>query len=773
MYIPFLIEEFLDYAENIKDFEELIEFFEENIKKIDDPLVNISEVSNRLQEFYDYITAMKKLPKERIEKRMSYVPGMIKRFKKMYLVYKVEKLENLKSLEMSAKYLKGVGPKRAEKLKKLGINTVEDLINYFPRDYEDRRKVIPLSIIKEDEKIVTTGILTSVEKIKKSGVSIVSAVLADGMYQILLKWFNQDFMENILKTFLRKKVYVFGTVKKGFYGALEIHNPEIEMVKSSKREIVPIYSLTEGIKQHVIRKVVKENLYNIYNYKEVIPEDIRGKRELLDIHQAYTGMHIPRSVYHQKMARFRLAYEELLYLQIAFLLTKKESEFVGGISKNFYGIYSSKLLEELPFKLTKAQLKAYKEIQEDLRSNKPMNRLLQGDVGSGKTIVSELAILDNFEAGFQSAVMVPTSILAIQNYKKIYDHLSKFKIKVALLLGATSSLEKNRIKQMLKDGDIDVIVGTHALIQEDVHFKNLGLVVIDEQHRFGVKQRKELITKGKLVDTLVMTATPIPRTLSLSVYGDLDVSIIDEMPKGRKPIKTFVVHQTKIEDVYKFVVQEIENGGQAYIVYPLIDESEKLSVKAAVTMYKRLKDEIFKNIPIALIHGKMSDFEKDETMYKFSKGEIKILVSTSVIEVGIDVPQATVIVIENAERFGLAQLHQLRGRVGRGDKQSYCFLTVGNVSRETLERLNFFASTNNGFKISEYDLKLRGPGEFLGVKQHGLPEFKVADIVNDIDIIVKAREDAKYIVENMDAYRKLIEHVKTLYRERIEFLDVS
>ena len=355
----------------------------------------------------------------------------------------------------------------------------------------------------------------------------------------------------------------------------------------------------------------------------------------------------------------------------------------------------------------------------------------------------------------------------------MYNDLVKFGIKVALLIGATSNSEKARIKNALKDGDIDVVIGTHALIQEDVKFKNLGFVIIDEQHRFGVEQRKELISKGKVVDTLVMTATPIPRTLSLAVYGDLDVSIIDEMPKGRKPVKTFLVHQSKIEEVYKFVRSEIEEGGQAYIVYPLIDDSDKLAVKAATTMYESLTKNYFPEIPMGLIHGKMSDSEKDEVMYKFSKGEIKILVSTTVIEVGIDVPNATVMVIENAERFGLAQLHQLRGRVGRSSRQSYCYLTVGDVSRETWERLQFFASTNDGFKISEFDLKLRGPGEFLGVRQHGLPEFKVADIVNDVEIMAVAREDAEYIIKNAEQYEFLLNKVKEIYRERLKLLEIG
>ncbi|WP_073072571.1 ATP-dependent DNA helicase RecG [Thermosipho atlanticus] len=774
MYIPLLIEDFIDEVSHfLNDYNALIEFVEDNFKRLDDPLLNDPEVRSKLQDFYNYIIDMRKLPEKRIMKRMKYIPGMIKRFKLAHLVYKVEKIGNLKPLDTPIKYIKGVGPKRSQKLKKLGIETLEDLLQFFPRDYEDRRKLIPLSLLKEEDKVVTKGKLTSIEKTKRGNLTIISAVLSDGIYQLLLKWFNQDYMENILKTFLRKEVYVFGTVKRGFYGALEIQNPEIEILKDNVREIFPIYSLTEGLNQNVLRGLIKDNLHHVYNYEDVLPDDLKSKRELLDIYEAYTGMHFPKSLFHRKKSRFRLAYEEILYLQLAFLYSRKKTEQIGGISKRFTGRFSQQLISELPFTLTNAQKRVYEEIKDDLKSEKPMNRLLQGDVGSGKTIVSELTLLDNYEAGFQAAVMAPTSILAIQHYKKMYNDLAKFGIKIALLIGATSTSEKSRIKNALKSGDLDIVIGTHALIQEDVYFRNLGLVIIDEQHRFGVEQRKELISKGKVVDTLVMTATPIPRTLSLAIYGDLDVSIIDEMPQGRKPVKTFLVHQSRIEEVYKFVRSEIENGGQAYIVYPLVDDSDKLTVKAATTMYESLSNNYFKDIPIGLIHGKLSDSEKDDIMYKFSKGELKILVSTTVIEVGIDVPNATVIVIENAERFGLAQLHQLRGRVGRGSKQSYCYLTVGDVSRETWERLEFFASTNDGFKISEYDLKLRGPGEFLGVKQHGLPEFKIADIVNDAEIMAIAREDAKHIIENAQDYEYLLNKVKEIYKEKLKLLEIG
>ncbi|MFN3691838.1 MAG: ATP-dependent DNA helicase RecG, partial [Fervidobacterium sp.] len=346
-------------------------------------------------------------------------------------------------------------------------------------------------------------------------------------------------------------------------------------------------------------------------------------------------------------------------------------------------------------------------------------------------------------------------------------------IKVSLLIGSTSQKEKEKIKFALKNGDIDLLIGTHALIQEDVHFKNLGLVVIDEQHRFGVKQREELISKGKVVDTLVMTATPIPRTLSLTLYGDLDVSIIDEMPPGRKEIKTFTLKHTRAKEVYKFIREQVlENGDQAYIVYPLIEQSEQINAKAAEEMYKTLSKEIFPDIPTGLLHGRMSDGEKDEIMHKFVRGEIKILISTSVIEVGVDVPNATIMVIENAERFGLAQLHQLRGRVGRGQKQSYCFLIVSEAGEEAWEKLLFFSSTTDGFKISEYDFKLRGPGEFFGIRQHGLSDFKVADLVKDAEIIMQAREDAKRIIEKYSE-SDIIKRVYELYGEKIRLLDVG
>lgn len=774
-----LIEEFLDncyeIVKNINEesLNELIEYIEDGFDRIDDPLMKNKEISSKLEDFTQYLLSAKKLPLNRAIKRLEQVQGMIERFKMNYLTWTIECLEIPKPLDMPIKYAKGVGPAREKMLKKLGIETLEDLINYFPRDYEDRRKIIPLAFAKENEKISTKGVLKSVEKTKKGDLTIISALLQDGISQIILKWFNQEFKENELKQLLGKELFVSGTTKKSFFGALEIQNPEISVTETSEREILPIYPLTENLSQKNLRRVIQDNISTICNYKDCIPEEIIQSRKLLDKKRAYIGMHFPKSMFHQKQARKTLAYEELLLFQIAILSSKKNIEKMGGVEKRFTGELTEKFIKSLPFQLTNAQKKCHEEIREDMKSSKPMSRLLQGDVGSGKTLVAELAIIDNFEAGYQSAFMVPTSILAIQHFQKLFNHLTPLGIKVALLIGSTSQKEKDKIKFSLKSGNIDVLIGTHALIQEDVHYKNLGLVIIDEQHRFGVKQREKLISKGKVVDTLVMTATPIPRTLSLTLYGDLDVSIIDEMPPGRKAVKTFTLKHTRAKEVYKFVREQVlENDSQAYIVYPLIEQSEQINAKAAEEMYKTLSKEAFPNIPTGLLHGKMTDMEKDQVMEKFVKGEIKILVSTSVIEVGVDVPNSTIMVIENAERFGLAQLHQLRGRVGRGTKQSYCFLIVSEAGEEAWDKLQFFATTTDGFKVSEYDFKLRGPGEFFGTRQHGIADFKVADLIKDVELIMQTREDARKIVENYSE-SAIIKKVYELYGEKIKLLDVG
>lgn len=778
---PVLVEEFLDSVEEnilkvIHDqskINEFIEITEDSYELISDPILQEQEVAEKLKQFMEYIKPTSLLDPQRTLKRLENCLGMIDRFRQQHLISKPD-CSSEKQPSCEIKYAKGVGPKRESVLRKLGIATLEDLIFYFPRDYEDRRRVIPVAEIKPEEKITTAGKIIGVETKKMSSITITAAVLSDGINQILLKWFNQEFLQRILQTMKNKMVYATGTAKRGQFGSVEIVNPEIELQEGSPTlEILPIYPLTEGISQKELRKIVKENISCVCHFSDGLPAELMEKRKLIEIPVALLGMHFPKSMYHLRKSVERLAYEELFLMQLALLLSRRTFEEIGGIAKNIQGKIAQKFLDELPFKLTNSQILAHQQIRRDMISSKPMSRLLQGDVGSGKTVVAQLAIIDNFEAGFQSAVMAPTSILAIQHYRRMAPVFENLGMRTVLLLGETSQSEKERIKHLLSDGEASVVIGTHTLIQEDVNFANLGLVVIDEQHRFGVKQREALVSKGKALDTLVMTATPIPRTLALTVYGDLDLTIIDEMPPGRKAVKTLLVSVSKVDQVHDFVKKELKEGGQAFVVYPLIDESDKIEAKAATQMYKYLSEQVFSEFKVGLLHGRMSQQEKDKVMESFAQGEYDLLVSTTVIEVGIDIPRATIMMIENPERFGLAQLHQLRGRVGRSERQGYCFLIVGNVSEDALERLRYFSMTKNGFEVAEYDMKIRGPGEFLGLRQHGLPELKVADLVRDRDLLFKARADAEIFLSKEHEYPWLFEKVQKLYGDRLKLVKIG
>lgn len=778
---PVLVEEFLSsLEENVFKLiqgqiqvSEFMEALQDNYELIADPILDEKEVAEKLKQLVEYIKPVDTLDQQRAIKRLKNCIGMIERLRDQHLISKPDQL-GAKQPSCEIKYAKGVGPKRESLLKKLGIFTLQDLIFYFPRDYEDRRRVIPIPEIRPEEKITTLGKIISVETKRMSSIAITAAVLSDGINQILLKWFNQEFLQKILQTMKNKMVYVTGTVKRGQFGSVEIVNPEIELQEGSPvLEILPIYPLTEGISQKELRKIVRENISCACQFANELPDELIERRKLIDISTALLGMHFPKSMYHLKKSIERLAYEELFLMQLALLLSRRTFEEIGGIEKNIKGKVAEDFLSRLPFKLTRSQVLAHQQIRQDMISNKPMSRLLQGDVGSGKTVVAQLAIIDNFEAGFQSAVMAPTSILAIQHYRRMAPVFEDLGIRTVLLLGETNPKEKERIKQLLSSGEASVVIGTHTLIQEDVNFANLGLVVIDEQHRFGVKQREALVSKGKALDTLVMTATPIPRTLALTVYGDLDLTIIDEMPPGRKEVKTLLVSVSKVDQVYDFVKREVREGGQAFVVYPLIEESDKIEAKAATQMYKHLAEEIFKEFKVGLLHGRMSQQEKDRIMEDFALGQFDILVSTTVIEVGIDIPRATTIIVENPERFGLAQLHQLRGRVGRSERQGYCFLIVGNVSEDALERLRYFSMTRNGFEVAEYDMKIRGPGEFLGLRQHGLPELKVADLVRDRDLLFKARADAEIFLPKQREYPWLFEKVQKIYGDRLKLIKIG
>lgn len=773
-----LLEEFLSNLERAlkeKDTLKILSILNSS-EDIDDPILEDKDASEKLKLLIDYLRPIKKLPNSRKMVRIENAIDMIDRYRRWFFLSEIDCSSDIKDPETEIKFAKGVGPSRAKSLKKLGIERIIDLVWYTPRDYEDRRKIVPIGDIIEG-KYTTKGKITSISVKKLKKVNVISATLTDGVKTAVLKWFNQDYLYESIRGLKGKEVIVTGIFKRNMFGSLEVNSPEVVPYdKNFKREILPIYSLTSGISQKVMRRIFRENLkHGICKFEEDFPDFLKERRKLIDKKTALYGVHFPKTLYHLGESKRRLSYEELFYFQLALAISKQSQKKLGGIPKSIKGDLAQKFLEDLPFKLTNAQKRVHSEIREDMESESPMNRLLQGDVGSGKTVVAQLAILDNYEAGFQSAMMAPTLILAIQHYRRM-EKLEKYGLKIALLTGSTSSSRKKKIKTALKNGSLDIVVGTHALIQSDVHFKNLGLVIIDEQHRFGVKQREELMNKGKLVDTLVMTATPIPRTLSLTLYGDLDVSIIDEMPPGRKPVRTMMVPVTKSHEVFRFIREEVEMGHQAFIVYPLIEESDRLMLKAATEMYEYLSKEVFPDVSVGLLHGRMPDSEKEEIMEKFASKEFSILVSTTVIEVGIDVPDATVMVIENPERFGLAQLHQLRGRVGRSRYQAYCFLLYGDLDEDTYKRLKFFESTTDGFKIAEYDLQLRGPGEFLGTKQHGLPEFRFADIIRDKTELSQAREDAFELVKNdpeLSKHEELYRKIMSKYGDRIKLLEVG
>ncbi|NLV89081.1 MAG: ATP-dependent DNA helicase RecG [Tissierellia bacterium] len=655
----------------------------------------------------------------------------------------------MEHLSTNIQYLKGVGPKRASKLRKLGINTIEDLLYYIPRDYDDRTQFKTLRECKIGEKAsLEVEILGEANIIRpRKNLSILKIPVRDISYNGYLVWFNQEFLKN--KFFIGERLVVNGKINR-VGRELQIVNPIYEKVgrKEKVGRIMPIYPLTEGITNNEIIKLVENALEKyLYNVDEFLPKDIIEKYNLMRVQDAIYNIHFPKSKDLLERAKRRLSFQELLILQMGlFLIKNKNLNHKNGISfKKINEV--DEFIEGLPFSLTNAQRKVVKEIEEDMEKDVQMNRLVQGDVGSGKTVVAVIAIFKAVMSGYQAVMMAPTEILASQHFESLKKFYKGYDIEVELLIGSIPQKKKEEILSRLKDGSIDVIVGTHAIIQDNVEFNKLGLAITDEQHRFGVKQRAVLTQKGDNPDIIVMTATPIPRTLALILYGDLDISIIDELPPGRKEIETYAVGPDMINRINKFIEKQVVEGRQAYIVCPLIEESDTLTIKAAEELYINFRDNIFPNFRVGLLHGKMKPKEKDYIMEEFKNHNIDILVSTTVIEVGVNVPNANIMVIYNAERFGLAQLHQLRGRVGRGNYQSYCILINESNNPISRERMRILQSTTDGFVISEKDLELRGPGEFFGTRQHGLPELKIANLFTDMDILKLAQKEAMDIIQ--------------------------
>ena len=648
--------------------------------------------------------------------------------------------------------VKGVGPKLKERLNKVGIFTVLDLLLYFPRDYEFLNDDISLNEDTSDEKaILKCKVQSYGSSIRtRNGKTLTTINFTYNNLKVIGKWFNQPYIK---RNFILGNEYnLMGKFKK-VNNTLEVINPLIPCKEANKSEILPIYTLKNGLTNKILVKLINEILKNMI-IKENLPEEIVKKYKLISLDKAIRSIHFPEGRGELQSAINRLKFQELFTYSLKIIMMKthikKEN---SGISFKMSPLLKD-LKESLPYTLTNAQSRTLREILLDQKRNIAMNRLVQGDVGSGKTLVALISMFNVYMNGYQTVLMAPTEILANQHYAEAKKYLEQFGVDIELLTGSTKEKEKKRIKEKIASGKGIMLIGTHALIQDDVELNNLGLVVTDEQHRFGVEQRSRLINKNKRADVLVMTATPIPRTLSLYLYSDLDISIIDELPPGRKPIDTMLVDMNQRMKAYNFALKEVEKGRQFYIVSPLIEENEKLNLNSVEKIYEELKNGIFKDVRIEILHGKMSGKDKDKIINTFKNGEIKGIISTTVIEVGVNVPNSTMMIIENAERFGLAQLHQLRGRVGRGKHKSYCILIANTKNDITRRRMEIMTESSDGFYIAEEDLKLRGAGEVFGMRQHGDEGFILANVVDDINILKCANHEAKLIVNNINEDNK-------------------
>lgn len=686
-------------------------------------------------------------------------------------------------IKQNVQYLKGVGPKKAQALKRLGIENIYDLMTYYPRRYEDQSSINDIASLKAGDTANIQGkIVAMADKNTRRGLKLLTIILADNTGTIQLNFFNQDYLKKKLKQGMT--MFVHGKIgyAYGGYGQLAVSQLisfDIEQEKSgadSRYSFMPVYTLPDYIKPKDFRSLIEQVIADDTDFKDIVPDFIRTKYNLLAKKEAVAKIHFPQSRQDLEEARRSLIFEELFSIQAGLLLLKKHHT---GRNKGIKFLPDSQLvsavLQAIPFELTAEQKKVWQEIRHDMQSDKQMQRLVQGDVGSGKTVIAILALVKAVENGYQGAMMAPTEILAIQHFDKIKSLLNPLGVRVGLLTGSLRIKQRREIVEGLADGTIDIVIGTHALIQDNIIFKNLGLVVTDEQHRFGVNQRAKLENKGIdfLPDVLVMTATPIPRTMTLTVYGDLDVSFIKQLPPGRKPIRTFVRMPDRRGLIYKFVRDEVQKGRQAYVVCPLIEESENSDAVSVEMIYDELTSGFLYGIRCALLHGKLSSKDKEQLLYDFLAGKIDVLISTTVIEVGVNVPNASIMVIEGAERFGLAQLHQLRGRIGRGQYASYCILINRGRNANSLERLHLMERISDGFALAEEDLRLRGPGQFFGSMQHGLPDLKVADVLNDVNVLITARKEAQKALDFGIDKKALVELLQMQYKDKfIKIADI-
>ncbi len=675
-------------------------------------------------------------------------------------------------------YLKGVGPLRAEQLDRLGVHTIEDLLYHRPHRYEDRSHIATIATLVPGQKQTTQGVVVAVSE-RRHGTYQFQAALSDETGVLHAVWFGQRYLRQVIRRGAR--VIVFGKVER--LGKLHMTVEDFELLTGDEDDtlhtarIVPLHPATEGLSPRMLRAIVHQALeHYLDTVVEILPTELRDRHGFLGIREAIRSLHFPTYRGEEEAGRRRLAFDELLILQLGLLLRKRTVAAVEkGIHYDLGGARLDRFNASLPFVLTGAQRRAIDEIAADLSRRAPMNRLLQGDVGSGKTVVAAAGLWLCVGGGYQGALMAPTEILAEQHHLTFRRLLGPLGVKVALIVGGSGKREREGFRDALKSGAVDLAIGTHALLEEGIRFQRLGLVVIDEQHKFGVTQRSTLRDKGLSPDVLVMTATPIPRTLALTLYGDLDVSILDELPPGRGSVKTYIRGPEKRSEVYAWVRQQVREGHQAYIVCPLIEESEKLQVEAAVALADRLRQQVFREETTGLLHGRLPAEEKDAIMDRFRRGAIQVLFATSVIEVGIDIPQATIMIIEDADRFGLAQLHQLRGRIGRGSQGSYCVLLTSLQSEAARGRMEVMAQTRDGFVIAQRDLELRGPGELFGVRQHGLPDLRVADPIGDLPLLELGRQEAQRILSEdpeltLTDSRLLREEVRRKFADGVQAL---